>query len=160
LLRAERGLLFRHGKLHIELAAEDRRFQEMLIKSSRVIFPRADEYGGWLRVTHKDGSQIFLLLMRSTRRLERVVGINETRAGFLVFVANQVVDGSALSRRLREAWNLTSAEIALAIELLESDSLHAAAERLRISRNTAKTQLSSIFQKAGVRKQSELTKKA
>jgi DNA-binding CsgD family transcriptional regulator len=42
---------------------------------------------------------------------------------------------------------------------LESDGLQAAAEKLKVSRNTVKSQLSAIFQKSGARRQSELVRK-
>jgi DNA-binding CsgD family transcriptional regulator len=69
------------------------------------------------------------------------------------------VEVNLLTGRLRAAWGLSPAEAALATELLESESLHAAAEKLSISRNTVKTQLASIFQKAGLRRQSERARK-
>lgn len=65
-------------------------------------------------------------------------------------------------RRHADAWEknfgFTPAEAKLALEMLKGDGRAAAAERCGISINTARTQLSSIFEKAGVMRQAELIK--
>jgi DNA-binding CsgD family transcriptional regulator len=132
----------------------------MLGEERAIIVQRIDGYGGWLRITRlDDGSEMSLFLTRPPRRIRRSIGVPEASSDFLVFVATQAIDISTLTRRLREAWGLTFAEATLAIELLETEGLQSAAEKLRISRNTVKTQLSAVFQKAGVRRQSELVRK-
>ncbi len=62
------------------------------------------------------------------------------------------------TRRLETDFGLTPAELRLTRTLLECESLTKAAERLRISINTAKTQLRSIFNRTGTRNQKELAK--
>jgi DNA-binding CsgD family transcriptional regulator len=56
----------------------------------------------------------------------------------------------------RELYDLTDAEVRLVTELLEGGGLTVAAERLGVSRNTAHSQLASVFQKTGTCRQSEL----
>ncbi|MDZ7842414.1 MAG: helix-turn-helix transcriptional regulator [Gammaproteobacteria bacterium] len=60
--------------------------------------------------------------------------------------------------RLRSRFGLTPAEAKLALEMLRGDGRAAAAERCGISINTARTQLTQIFQKANVKRQAELIK--
>jgi DNA-binding CsgD family transcriptional regulator len=159
LLRRGHGLRFREGRIRAELPDEDSELQKKLQEDRRLLAGQITGYGGWLRITKgDDGSQLSLFLTHPPNRLRRSIGIPEN-TGFLVFIAAQAVDANILINRLRQTWNLTPAESALGVEMLESDGLAAAAAKLRISRNTAKTQLSSIFQKSGVRRQSELVRK-
>lgn len=60
--------------------------------------------------------------------------------------------------RLRRRFGFTPAEAKLALEMLKGDGRAAAAERCGISINTARTQLTQIFQKANVKRQAELIK--
>ena len=159
-LRSGRGLRLRGGRLHAQLASDDAHLHKMLSEERLMAEQRIDGYGGWLRITSPDDrSELSLFLTRPPRRIRRSIGVRETSSGFLVFVATQAIDINTLARRLRATWGLTLAEAVLAVELLETEGLQSAAAKLKISRNTAKTQLSSIFQKAGVRRQSELVRK-
>ena len=57
---------------------------------------------------------------------------------------------------LRRCYRLTPAEARLAVALLEGHSLKEAADSGRVTHNTAKSQLKSIFLKTDVKRQSEL----
>lgn len=59
---------------------------------------------------------------------------------------------------MQKSFGFTPAEAKLALEILKGDGRAAAAERCGISINTARTQLSSIFEKARVTRQAELIK--
>jgi DNA-binding CsgD family transcriptional regulator len=61
-----------------------------------------------------------------------------------------------LATMLRNTYGLTSAEVRLCQAMLEGKSLSEAASDTRISRNTAKTHLSRVFNKTGVRSQAAL----
>jgi len=65
-------------------------------------------------------------------------------------------DPEAESIRIRVAFDLTPAEDRLARELMSGRSLAEAADRHHISRETAKTQLSSLFRKTRTHRQAEL----
>ena len=66
---------------------------------------------------------------------------------------------AALSRdHVRDLFGLTRAEAGLAAELIEGDGLQSAATRLGITRETARTHLKHIFEKTGVRRQTELVR--
>jgi DNA-binding CsgD family transcriptional regulator/PAS domain-containing protein len=60
--------------------------------------------------------------------------------------------------QLREKFGMTAAEAGLAVEILNGDGIQAAADRLSISRATARTHLSRIFDKTGTRRQAELVR--
>ena len=158
-LRDGQGLFVRGGKLRAELVDQDNALRAMLGANRQAIAERPAGYGGWLRITRpRDGSDMSLYLVRAPASERRLPGASDGNE-FWVFIMQLSLDDNLLTRRLRAAWGLTPAEAALTMELLESDSLQAAAEKLSISRNTVKTQLASIFQKAGVRRQSELARK-
>jgi DNA-binding CsgD family transcriptional regulator len=57
---------------------------------------------------------------------------------------------------LRDKFVLTPAEAKLALEMCKGDGRTKAATRLGISVNTARTQLTNIFEKVGVSRQAEL----
>jgi DNA-binding CsgD family transcriptional regulator len=160
MLRGGRGLRLRGGRLHAQLASDDARLHKMLSEERVIAERKIDGYGGWLGITRPDDcSELSLFLTRPPRRIRRSIGVPEASSGFLIFVATQAIDSNTLTQRLRTTWGLTVAEAVLAVELLEAEGLQSAAAKLKISRNTAKTQLSSVFQKAGVRRQSELVRK-
>jgi DNA-binding CsgD family transcriptional regulator len=60
--------------------------------------------------------------------------------------------------QLREKFRMTPAEANFAVEILRGDGIQAAADRLSISRGTARTHLSRIFDKTGTRRQAELVR--
>ena len=61
-------------------------------------------------------------------------------------------------RELTQRFGLTRAEIELALAVVETGSRKAAAEMRGVSDATARTQLTSIFDKTGVRRQTELVR--
>lgn len=62
------------------------------------------------------------------------------------------------AEELRRWFGLTRAQALLAIEILNGDGIQAAADRLSITRATARTHLAQIFQKTGTQRQSELVR--
>ncbi|ENO94135.1 LuxR family transcriptional regulator [Thauera sp. 28] len=59
---------------------------------------------------------------------------------------------------VRQLFNLTPTETAVALKLADGTSLEEAAEALGIRRNTARAHLRAIFSKTGVRRQTELVR--
>lgn len=74
----------------------------------------------------------------------------------LVTIDDPDAAGRQLARALRERYGLTAAEAALATEIVKGDGRAAAAKRRGISIATARSQLSSIFEKTGTNRQAEL----
>ncbi len=62
------------------------------------------------------------------------------------------------TNELRARFGLTRAQSALAAEILHGDGIQAAAERLSITRATARGHLAQIFEKTGTQRQSELVR--
>lgn len=76
----------------------------------------------------------------------------------IIFVNDPERTPKPASRQLIEQFGLTRAEASFAIEILNGDGIQAAADRLSITRATARTHLARVFDKTGVRRQSELVR--
>jgi DNA-binding CsgD family transcriptional regulator len=76
----------------------------------------------------------------------------------LVFCVDPSAQPVSELKALKKAFGLTNAEFLLAGQLAEGINLEEAAGRLGITRNTAKTQLQSVYSKTGARRQAELIK--
>jgi DNA-binding CsgD family transcriptional regulator len=59
---------------------------------------------------------------------------------------------------MRQRYGLTRAEAAFALEILRGDGIQACADRLGITRATARTHLSHVFRKTGAQRQAELVR--
>lgn len=79
------------------------------------------------------------------------------RAAMLV-VSDPELEATTRKERLRMLFGLTPAEAAFAMEIVKGDGRRAAAERRGIACSTARTHLSSIFEKTGTRRQAELVR--
>lgn len=81
--------------------------------------------------------------------------INSSPAAILVF-DDPDRRRAQYAKVLQQRFEFTPAETKLAIEMLVGDGRAAAAQRCGISVNTARTQLSNIFEKANVKRQAQL----
>lgn len=78
------------------------------------------------------------------------------RPGAVIFATGSDRKPNLAASRIREEFGLTAAEMALANEIVSGDGLQATADRLKITRATARTHLAHIFSKTGTRRQAEL----
>ncbi len=76
----------------------------------------------------------------------------------VLLLQGPVRDCAPSQSRLIQVFGLTPAEAKLTAHLIDGLTLTAAAEALGISRNTARAQLSSIFAKTGVNRQTQLVR--
>jgi DNA-binding CsgD family transcriptional regulator len=76
----------------------------------------------------------------------------------MLLVTNPHQEWAARKEQLRSRFGLTCAEANLAIEITRGDGRKAAAARLGIAVTTARTHLTHIFEKTGVRRQAELVR--
>ncbi len=81
---------------------------------------------------------------------------SEPSPAVAVFISDPMAPRQAPSDVLIALFGLTPAESKLAIRLVNGQSLDEASESLNISRNTAKSHLSSVFSKTGVARQTQL----
>lgn len=76
----------------------------------------------------------------------------------LILVTDPDREAKPLAAQIRAKFGLTTREAMFAAEIISGDSIQAAADRLKITRSTARTHLSRIFDKTGTRKQAELVR--
>jgi DNA-binding CsgD family transcriptional regulator len=80
------------------------------------------------------------------------------RAIAIVLVSDPEREAQARVEDLRERFGFTPAEAAFALEIIKGDGRQATADRLGITVGTARSHLSRIFDKTGVRHQAELVR--
>ena len=82
--------------------------------------------------------------------------VSGSRAAAILQLGYLQDERQAAVGKLRSRFGLTAAEAVLAFEMLAGDGREAAARRCGISINTARTHLTRIFDKTGVKRQAEL----
>ena len=80
------------------------------------------------------------------------------RAVAIVLVSDPETEMQARVESLRDRFGLTPAEATFALEIIKGDGRQATADRLGITVGTARSHLSSIFDKTGSRRQAELVR--
>ena len=80
------------------------------------------------------------------------------RAVAIVLVSDPEAEIRARVESLRDRFGLTPAEATFALEIIKGDGRQATADRLGITVGTARSHLSKIFDKTGVRHQAELVR--
>jgi DNA-binding CsgD family transcriptional regulator len=79
-----------------------------------------------------------------------------SRPAALVIIRDPEARVVASNEQLKRLYGLTPAEANLALHLMEGRTVDEAAQRLNVSRNTARCQIRAIFAKTGVTRQTEL----
>lgn len=93
------------------------------------------------------------------RLIEILETVSESLAGAgLDVVVEKTQSADEAATRLARSFGLTPAELRLARHLADGGTLAAYAAEQNVSRNTARTHLSSIFQKTGVNRQADLVR--
>jgi len=80
------------------------------------------------------------------------------RSAAIVLISDPETEKRARAKSLRERFGFTPAEAAFALEIIKGDGRQATADRLGITVGTARSHLSKIFDKTGVRHQAELVR--
>lgn len=147
LLAAGDGLSIRHGMLAADLPAE---METLHLLAATVFDPEvAPARGACARVARLSQSRSYAC---HAQRLSGAAGSNAA----LLFLTDPETDGAVHPAALKQRHELTTAEAELASLLARGIALKAAAKHRGISYETARTQLKSLFQKTGCRKQGEL----
>jgi DNA-binding CsgD family transcriptional regulator len=109
---------------------------------------------GMLTLSNPDGARMTLEIVR----LGAEAGRLPRRPAAMVFVKESNANALPSGEQIQQLFELTPAQAVLAHELLHGDGIPAAAERLGISRSTARTHLLELFQKTGTNRQAELVR--
>jgi DNA-binding CsgD family transcriptional regulator/PAS domain-containing protein len=155
-LAARDGLQAQAGRLRATCAKEDRDLQAA-IKAAIACAQRGEgrETRG-LALTKLSGSRNLGLIVQpvpSTRR-----GGVSTTPNVAIYIRDPESYADVESDLVRQLFDLTPAEAAVARRLTSGLSLEDVAASLDISRNTARAHLRSIFSKSGITRQTELVR--
>jgi DNA-binding CsgD family transcriptional regulator len=147
------GLTLRDGQLTCADRAETATLHRLIAQCSRGIAVR-DE--GTMQVTRSEGRGPLTVQCLPFPASNWWPGFNQQLA--MIFVTDPDARMVQATERLRQRYGLTPAEARLAWEIVRGGGRKAAAQSRGISVATARSQLTSIFDKTGVRRQSELVR--
>lgn len=153
MLQAGDGIGERHGQLRANLPSEQQRLQHLIAAALSPQAPPGPRLVEAMSITRSGGGHLSLMVQRMARgsALE-----GERRAALVIFLRDHEQVQRAPEEIVRQVFRFTPAETALAMQLLNGLSLEQAADALHVTRNTARTHLSRIFAKLGVRRQTEM----
>ena len=149
------GIFLDNGRL----AAAGSEILQKLIASCTRTSPVLGGPGGEFKIPRelpRSPLHVTVTPLRSKARLSDVPWIGVGTPVAIVTVRDPDIDRRRQEVNLRRRFGLTAAEARLAAEILKGDGRAAAARRGGISATTAKTHLSSIFEKTGTHRQAEL----
>jgi len=149
-LRSEDGLSATHRGMVAKHPGENRQLQAILGTCTR---PGLDG-GGTLRISRTAGAPLTL----TVTPLPRDSAFALPHGRILVTIADPEKRSHTLALQVQQRYGLTGAELALLLEIAKGEGRKTAASRRGITVATARTQLSSIFDKTGVRRQAELVR--
>ena len=149
LMRAEAGLWRQGGVLQGHVLSETANLQAAVMRCGR-----AESGAGAFVALSRPGRSP--LAVRVTPAPGELPAWLAQRPAAILCVTDPDRSPKPPPRLLQEQFGLTRAQAALAIEILEGDGIQAAADRLLISRATARTHLAQIFEKTGAHRQAEL----
>jgi DNA-binding CsgD family transcriptional regulator/PAS domain-containing protein len=159
ILQSGDGVIYRSGYLAAADGTDGLR--RLVATCARAIGPLRGPLGGELQVRRSAPRCPLRLSIAPLRPKDPAADI--PWLGLRAPVAIVTIEDAESARRdmvqtLRSRFGLTAAEAALAAEIVKGDGRAAAAQRRGISIATARSQLSSIFEKTGTSRQAELVR--
>jgi len=155
-IAARDGLLIQAGKLRATAAKEDRELQQAIKAATQSVVAGEAPVSRALSLTKQSGSRNLGVIVQPIP-YERRTG-HATSATVAVYIRDSDVNTEVEGELVRQLFDLTPAEAAVARRLTAGLSLEDAASSLDISRNTARAHLRSIFSKSGISRQTELVR--
>jgi DNA-binding CsgD family transcriptional regulator len=148
------GLFVDRFGLRAEQAAESKQL-EQLIASATAVSTIADvESAGCVTISRKDSSPLQVVVSRL-----RGLDIDETHPiRAIVFICDTTTHTRPTRETLMAHFGLTPAEYRVAILLADGHGPNIIAQMLGVTRNTLKSQLSSIFRKTNTSRQAQLVR--
>jgi len=150
-LDAKVGLREQSGVLRAISSREDRQFQTAI--RNALLDPSACKPHG-LSLSKPSGERNLGVIVQP---ITKGAGEN-TQAAVAVYIRDPDANAEVESGLVKQLFDLTPAETAVAHRLTTGLSLEEAACSLNISRNTARAHLRSIFSKSGISRQTELVR--
>jgi len=147
---ADGRLLVRDG----QIGCTDIASHQALVRLIAHCLARPDDGGGRVQIAGKSGA----LSVQCAPFSADMHYAAPQRPAVIVMVTDPTHRMRQRMRELSQRFGLTRAEIELALAVVETGSRKAAAEARGVSDSTARAQLTSIFDKTGVRRQTDLVR--
>lgn len=155
-IAARDGLQIQAGKLRATAAKEDRELQQAIKAATQSVVAGEAPVSRALSLTKQSGSRNLGVIVQPIPYVRRTG--HATSATVAVYIRDSDVNTEVEGELVRQLFDLTPAEAAVARRLTAGLSLEDAASSLDISRNTARAHLRSIFSKSGISRQTELVR--
>jgi DNA-binding CsgD family transcriptional regulator/PAS domain-containing protein len=154
------GLVMQGRRLRALWRGETERLQRVVASACQPQGPAADA-GGHMTITRPSGCRPFLLIVNPLPRPVAGEGWHSRPVATIVIKdpESEPAQSARNLRELAELYGLTPAETRLAGLILNGLALFEAAERLGITKNTARTHMKRIYGKTGTRRQVELVRR-
>lgn len=153
MLNASCGLHIRGNRLSADTLSATSALQQAIREATRTSAGKSSSAGELIPVAGPSGSSLSVLVSPiHTSSLPAAFGV---QPGALVLLANSTTRRTTRQQDLMRLFGLTRAEARLLHGLVEGRSLSEYAEASRISVQTARAQLKSVFGKMGVRRQTD-----
>jgi DNA-binding CsgD family transcriptional regulator/GAF domain-containing protein len=155
------GMLVNRRRLEALWHAERARLAQLVASACAPTDGDTAAAGGHLMVSRPSGLRPFLVMVSPLPRAYCDRAGQQRRLAAVVIKDPQAqLHASAASRReIAELYQLTRAEERLLKFILDGLGVFEAAERLGVSRNTARTHMKRIYAKTGTRRQAELVRR-
>lgn len=150
------GIFLREGRLSVN---GNPAAVQKLVFSCAHCYPGNDSLGGELTVPRerkRTPLHITVAPLRAAESMKAVPWTGTTPPVAIVSITDPDSERLQRENNLRQRFQLTPAEAALAGEIMKGDGRKAAARRCEITDGTAKCHLAKIFEKTGTRRQAEL----
>lgn len=147
------GVRLRQGFVELDALDEQRQLDRVFdsLSSPATIYSNRQV----IRITRPSGELPFFLLPLALRRCSEV-RLRRPDAAVLLLIREGQVRRTVNHAALEQHYQLSKAELRLAIALLSGKTIKQAASLLHISDNTARSHLKAIFVKTNTHRQSEL----
>jgi len=146
------GLLLSSSGLAANSVRESAELRALIDRTILSVISKEFTQGGAAVISKKTGRQLHLLVAPIPPRLLDSPG----NAVAMLLISDPEKERTLPSHILRQLFSLTPAESRLAQLLLSGQTLPDAADQLGVSRETVRSQLKSIMQKTGTKRQGEL----
>jgi DNA-binding CsgD family transcriptional regulator len=152
----DEGLWLRRdkGELRVGSQEENQRFRALLEEVMEAHRRAEPSFARVFRLGGEDDSPGLGMLLRPLPKVEASGGVRNPSVA--IFISDPTSSREPPRDVLMELFGFTRAEARLALQLANGATLDEAAMNLHVSRNTAKSHLSSMFSKTGVARQSKL----
>jgi DNA-binding CsgD family transcriptional regulator len=153
LLAAKRGISLKNERLHLSSHNDNQAFKQLLDEVMQAHLKREPGFVRAFRLDQQSGNSLGLLL-RPMPQAKTSEGFQQP--AIAIFISDPDQRREAPAHILNQLFGFTPAESRLALLLANGLTLDESSAELEVSRNTAKSHLSSIFSKTGVTRQTKL----